>query len=147
MIERKIAEHVKEVVLACVERLDRSIGYAFQGAPEQQAALYQSMAGRVMGLLFTELLIPIYAAFPELEPEDIKKAKIEEVKFIPLDVGLKLLEVSSTVASTLEILGKELAQATGDDAKALALSLKEPDDALQTIKDFLFRSCPGIEQA
>ncbi len=100
-----------------------------------------------MGLLFTELLIPIYAAFPELEPEDIKKAKIEEVKFIPLDVGLKLLEVSSTVASTLEILGKELAQATGDDAKALALSLKEPDDALQTIKDFLFRSCPGIEQA
>jgi hypothetical protein len=148
MIQKKVAEETKEVVLACVGQLDRSIAEAFKGAPERQASLYRSLAGKVMGLLFTEILVPIYAAFPELEPEDLKQVRAEEVRFIPLEVGLKLMETHSTVEDTLAKLREQLAQSNdSDDVKRLVLALDDLAEPLKTIKEYLRRSCPGIEGA
>lgn len=100
-----------------------------------------------MGLLFTEILMPVYTTFPELEPEYLRKAKTEEVKLLPLDVGLRLLEVHSSVVSSLTSLREELVQSDEDDVKQLVLALNDVAEALRTMKEYLVRSCPGVEEA
>lgn len=148
MIDKKVAEHIKSVSLACVNQLDRSVKDVIEGAPEEHASMYRRLVGQVLGDLFTDVLMPIYAAHPDLEPEELRKAKREpEPIFMPPEIAAKLMSVSSSVSRALSNLRLELALVPGGDAGKLDSALQEPLNTLQDIQEFLRQVCPGVHEA
>lgn len=147
MINREIAEHIKAVSLACVNQLDRSVKDAIEGAPEMHASMYRRLVGQVLGEIFAEVLMPLYAAHPDLEPEELRKARHEpQPVVIPLEVGSKLMGVISHATQALSNLRSELALISGQDMGNLDSALQEPIDALQNIRELLHRACPGVTE-
>ena len=76
MIDRKRAEAIKVAVVTCISQLDSSVKDALKEASEEHASVYRRTAGQTMGLLFTEVLMPIYAAYPDLEPSELRLARM-----------------------------------------------------------------------
>lgn len=146
MIDREVAERVKSISLVCTHQLDRSVKEALQGAPEVHASMYRRLVGQVLGELFTEILMPIYTAYPDLEPEELKQARREPQPVVmPPEVGSKLLGVISSVMRELSALHRELELIPGKGAGNLDSALQEPLESLQGIQEFLRRVSPDSE--
>jgi hypothetical protein len=147
MIDRDVAERVKSVSLACTYQLDQSVKEALSRAPAVHASLYRRLVGRVLGELFTAVLMPIYAAYPDLEPEELKRARLDpQPATMSPEVGSKLMDVISFATQELSTLRAELSADPGKDVSDLNLALQEPLNALQDIREFLHRVCPEIKE-
>lgn len=147
MIDREVADRVRSVSLACANQLDRSVKDALEGAPDVHASMYRRLVGQVLGELFTEVLMPIYAAYPDLEPEELKGARQEPQPVVmPLEVGSKLLGIISSVGHELSVLRTELALIPGKPVGNLDSALQDPLDALEDIREFLRRVCPELKE-
>ncbi len=76
MTTNEAAKIVKETVLGCSAVLDESAKKMLLEAEDHQAARYRRLVGAVLGEFLTEVLIPIYRAFPDLEPPEIREARL-----------------------------------------------------------------------
>jgi hypothetical protein len=146
MLDREVAERVKSVSLACTNQLDRSVKEAL-GGPEVHASMYRRLVGRVLGEIFTEVLTPIYVAYPDMEPEELKKARLEPQPLaMPPELASKLMDVITFAHQELSSLRTELSIDPEKDVGNLNLALQEPLGALQDIQEFLYRVCPEIKE-
>jgi hypothetical protein len=146
-MDRKVAEEIKSLILACIGQLDQSVKIAMQEAPEEHASIYRRLTGQVMGHLFTEVLMPIYDSYPDLEPEELKQAKQKDnLSIMPLETGSKLKKVSSEVTSELGRLRANLNQMNDEDIRRLGSALQIPLESLQDVSEYLNRVCPGLVQ-
>lgn len=145
MIERSAAQTIKSTTLDCVRQLDLSVKLALTDAPEEHSSIYRRLVGQVMGHLLTDVLMPIYAAHPDLEPEELKKARhLAGSNRIPPEVGLQLMLTCTAVESTLRKLGTEMAHVAGESDHPFEESLREPLTFLQDTREFLRRACPDV---
>ena len=73
MIKDKVfAKEVVELLLECSGRLDESVARAKKVCSEAEFLAYRKAIGEVMGETFDQLLLPIFAAHPELKPKDLQ---------------------------------------------------------------------------
>ncbi|HYG61314.1 MAG TPA: hypothetical protein VEL74_01930 [Thermoanaerobaculia bacterium] len=145
-MNHKTAEHIISVSMSCINRLDRSVEDAIDAAPEEHASSYRSLAGEVMGYLFTEVLMPIYAAHPDLEPEELREARVSsQPTSMPPEIAAKLMNVCTSVSQSLRDLCEEVALSPRETDFELESALQEPLKALRHTQEFLRRACPDLE--
>jgi hypothetical protein len=66
------AKEVVELLFECSDRLDESVARAKKVCSEAEFLAYREAVGEVMGKTFDQLLLPIFAAHPELKPKDLQ---------------------------------------------------------------------------
>jgi hypothetical protein len=148
MIDRNLAEHIKVSVLSCVHQLDESVKDAVEGGPDEHSSMYRRLVGQVMGQIFTAILTPIYDAYPDLEPEGLRRARQEaKSSSMSRETGNKLMSTSTSALNELNKLRAGLAQAQDGDAKMLETGLRETIDSLRIIQEFLLHVCPDLDAA
>jgi len=62
------AQAVSELLRAAAAKLDESVRVVQGRAPSELDA-YRRSVGRIMGAIYLDLLTPLYAQHPEIEPE------------------------------------------------------------------------------
>ena len=73
MVRDKVfARDVVELLLEYAGRLDESVARAKKVCSEQEFLAYRKAIGDVMGGTWDQLLMPIFAAHPELKPKDLQ---------------------------------------------------------------------------
>lgn len=73
MIKDKVfAKEVVELLLDCSGRLDESVARAKKICSDAEFLVYRKAIGEVMGETFDQLLLPIFAAHPELKPKNLQ---------------------------------------------------------------------------
>jgi hypothetical protein len=73
MVSNKaFAKEVVELVLDCAGRLDESGARAKEVCSEAEFLAYRKAIGEVLGAAWDELLLPIFAAHPDLKPKDLE---------------------------------------------------------------------------
>lgn len=141
MIERELAENIKAVALDCAQRLDMSVKDAIDGAPEPLASMYRRLVGEAMGHIFMEVLTPIYLTYPDLEPESLKRARLDATPvFMPPETGARLMKACSSVAAALSNLRKDISADHEPDVEALGVALQSSVKTIQDIEEFLRRT-------
>ena len=70
--DKAFAKDVVELLLEFSGRLDESVGRAKQVCSEPEFLAYRKAIGNVMGETWDQLLMPIFAAHPELKPKDLQ---------------------------------------------------------------------------
>jgi len=70
--DKAFAKDVVELLLEYSGRLDESVGRAKQVCSEPEFLAYRKAIGEVMGETWDHLLMPIFAARPELKPKDLQ---------------------------------------------------------------------------
>jgi len=66
------AEKVARALLSCAGKLDESVGLLRHDMDEEGYLSYRREIGEIMGLLYIDILRPIFAQYPELEPETMR---------------------------------------------------------------------------
>ena len=73
MVKDKVfAKEVVNLLLEYSGRLDESVGRAKRVCSEAEFLAYREAIGDVMGETWDRLLMPIFAAHPELKPKDLQ---------------------------------------------------------------------------
>ncbi|HEX4986112.1 MAG TPA: hypothetical protein VFV71_08605 [Burkholderiales bacterium] len=73
MIKDKVfAKEVVEMLLDCSGRLDESVARAQKQCSEAEFLAYRKAIRDVMSETFDQLLLPIFAAHPELKPKELE---------------------------------------------------------------------------
>jgi hypothetical protein len=73
VVKNKVfAKEVVELLLEYSGRLDESVGRAKKVCSEAEFLAYRNAIGEVMGETWDQLLMPIFAAHPELKPKDLQ---------------------------------------------------------------------------
>jgi hypothetical protein len=70
--DKAFAKDVVELLLEYSGRLDESVARAKEVCTEAEFVAYRKAIGEVMGETWDELLMPIFAAHPELKPKDLQ---------------------------------------------------------------------------
>ena len=70
--DKVFAKEVVEMLLDCSGRLDESVARAQKLCPEEEFLAYRKAIRDVMGETFDQLLLPIFAAHPELKPKELE---------------------------------------------------------------------------
>lgn len=70
--DKAFAKAVVELLLDCSGRLDESVSRARKVCSEAEFVAYRSAIGDVMGEAWDKVLMPIFAAHPELKPKDLQ---------------------------------------------------------------------------
>ncbi len=68
----EVAHKLVAVSIHCSEKLNSSICLVLDTCDEAHFYSYRRLAGRAMGYIFTEILWPVYKAYPDLDPDRIK---------------------------------------------------------------------------
>lgn len=69
--DKAFAKEVVELLLEYSGRLDESVGRAKNVCSEAEFLAYRKAIGDVMGETWDQLLMPIFAAHPDLKPKDL----------------------------------------------------------------------------
>lgn len=107
-MQRSTAERVKEAVIDLSRRFDHSVKNVMLRCPPDLASLYRRLVGRVMGLFFTNILMPIYQEHPSLEPLELRvEGKAEKEQF-PTELAQELVgfvhELNKKVQEALQFV-------------------------------------------
>jgi len=70
--DRVFAKEVVKLLLDCSGRLDESVARAKKVCSEEEFLAYSKAIGAVMGETFDQLLLPIFAAHPDLKPKNLQ---------------------------------------------------------------------------
>jgi hypothetical protein len=70
--DKEFAKEVVDLALEYSGRLDESLGRAKEICSETEFLAYRSAIADVLGEVFDQLLLPIFAAHPELKPKDLQ---------------------------------------------------------------------------
>jgi hypothetical protein len=70
--DKAFAKEIVELLLDCSDRMDESVARAKKVCPDAEFLAYREAIGKVMGATFDQLLLPIFAAHPELKPKNVQ---------------------------------------------------------------------------
>ena len=137
-MDRTAASAVVEAVLQFAPRINESIRDLMMTGPSgPQLNEYRRAAGRVLGYLYTNVLLPIFAQYPDLEPESMKSgAAAPEV---PID-----REVAEKIASLMSDVNDWLARLPEVDKEALAEGISEVKSGIEDVRAFVAKSYPNL---
>lgn len=119
-MNRSFAESLRDVVLRCSSILDASAQTIVGRCGPEDAKQYRRLVGRVMGYSFTNILSPIFAEHPDLEPASFRGAENDAGAQAgpPPPEPAELSKAISDVRSQLERLKPELiAHSAGDNLR------------------------------
>ena len=101
-MNRASASAVVEAVLAFAPRINESIRDLMMTGPSgPQLNEYRRAAGRVLGYLYTDILRPIFAQYPDLEPESMKSGQAAADEPIDRAVAEKITTLMNEVSEWL----------------------------------------------
>ena len=131
-MNKEAASNLKDQVLSCSRQLDKSIKDVQNLQVGSSADAYRRLAGRIMGLLYTNLLMPVYSEFPDLEPSELKAGASPPDRAFPPEMIAQLSSLMETVKRDLLSLREKT------DAN-VALDFEEILDSLDIALNFLRR--------
>jgi hypothetical protein len=70
--DKVFAKEVVELLLEYSGRLDESVARAKKVCSDAEFLAYRKAIGEVMGETFDQVLLPIFAAHPELKPKNLQ---------------------------------------------------------------------------
>jgi hypothetical protein len=71
-VRRDLAEEIVRRLLDCSAKLDQSVA-SIQGKVDNEFFVrYRALVGQTMGMLYLDILRPIFREYPELEPESMR---------------------------------------------------------------------------
>ena len=101
-MDRASATAVVEAVLQFAPRINESIRDLMMTGPSgPQLNEYRRAAGRVLGYLYTDILRPIFAQYPDLEPESMKSGQASPDAPIDRAVAEKIMALMNEVSEWL----------------------------------------------
>jgi hypothetical protein len=72
-MRRDAAQTIMNLMVEVSGKLNDSIFEVMDSASDQEIERYRHAIGRCMGEIFTEIISPIMAEYPELTPLDLRK--------------------------------------------------------------------------
>ncbi len=64
----KVAKQVSDLMLEFSGRLDGSVAFVIKASSSEEATVYRSAVGKILGEILLEVLNPLYARHPSLKP-------------------------------------------------------------------------------
>ncbi|HEX3529963.1 MAG TPA: hypothetical protein VH988_23120 [Thermoanaerobaculia bacterium] len=131
------AEKVKEILLGGASEIDGSVALVLSRCHPDLAEIYRRLAAKIMGLVFVNILMPIYAEHPDIEPPGLHGQAGPKPQ-IPPDVAESLLQLCTDVdikvgnALTLIEAGVD-----ASDARAFKAGFEEVLQVLGDTKKFV----------
>jgi len=75
MFQKKaVAAEISNLMLEFGSKLDASIVLVQQECDEEESKAYRSAIGKIMGEMLLEVMNPIYARYPELTPDKLRRS-------------------------------------------------------------------------
>jgi len=71
-MNKELARDVRDALLDCSGKLDRSVSILEEVTSEQFVRRYRRLVGAIMGEFYVEVLRDLYREHPDLEPETMK---------------------------------------------------------------------------
>jgi hypothetical protein len=136
-VDKGSASVVVATVLQLAPRINESIRDLMMTGPSgPQLNEYRRAAGRVLGYLYTELLRPIFAQYPDLEPEPMKSDGIPDV---PIDraVAERIVGLMNEVSICLQHLPET-------ERVALGEGISEVENGIEDVRTFIAKSHPDM---
>ena len=72
-MDRDVAREINSLMIGISGQLDDSIRLVMERSGPEEFRRYRQAAGKMMGILFVEILTPIYEEHPDLTPEELRK--------------------------------------------------------------------------
>ena len=72
-MRKEIADHISRVMLDVAAKLNDSIRLVQENCEEGEFRTYRGSVGRIMGLMLTEIMNPLYGEHPDLRPPGLNK--------------------------------------------------------------------------
>jgi hypothetical protein len=107
-MEFKQAMEIKDIVLECTRRIDLSIAQLAKTEDKHLAAVYKELAGQVMGLMFTNILLPLYSIFPALTPEELREEAPPPKLFLTPEAVALLSQLVAHLRGKLELVDSKI---------------------------------------
>jgi hypothetical protein len=70
---KSTAAEVEKMLRECSDILNESIRRVMETCPEEEFKAYRRIIGRIMADVYLDVLQAIHRAYPELEPEELKR--------------------------------------------------------------------------
>jgi hypothetical protein len=137
-MEIKEAMEVKDIVLEATRNIDLSIAQLAKTEDKRLAIAYKKIAGQVMGLLFTNILQPLYSTFPALTPEELRdNSPVPKLSLTPQAVAL-LGQLVVHLRQKLEVVDSKVA----GSSLVTEGNIQEVADSIAHLELFLRRQNP-----
>ena len=68
----EVARRISDEMLDYSRRIDESVAFVRDGCSVEEFKAYRLAAGKVLGEIYLEVLIPLYRKHPELKPAGLK---------------------------------------------------------------------------
>jgi hypothetical protein len=131
------AKEIKDTILECTRRLDSSIAQLAKNEDERLVLAYKRLAGQVMGLMFTNILRPLYSTFPALAPEELSKdVPVPLPSLTPETVSL-LDELVSQLREKLEVVGSKISSQDSYPPVVTEGNLQEVRESMSSLRRFI----------
>ena len=72
-MDKLTAQKVVEILLESAGKIDGSTGLVQETCSDSEFREYRKACGAIMGMIYTDILRPIFSEYPDLEPEGIKR--------------------------------------------------------------------------
>lgn len=134
-ISQETAAELSRRLQAASESCQSSLRVIMTHQSLGEVTVYGRLVGNFMGQLYTNVLAPLWKAFPEIEPEAMKTPYVEPVAELSPEAKMALQSFAAEASAALRYAREVLREA----AKSSALEfggLPEVEEALQQIKAF-----------
>jgi hypothetical protein len=136
-MNHQTAENVKEILLEGTSRVDQSVAVVLSRCHSDLAEIYRRLAAKIMGLVFINILMPIYAEHPDLEPPGLHDQTAPKPQ-IPPDIAETLLQLCADVGGKVgNALALIEAGVNTSEAKAYKAGAEEVLQALHDAERFV----------
>ena len=75
-MKRTTAEQISKLLLEISKQLDGSIKLIMENSDQKEFEKYRQTVGKIMGVMFMDILTPLYQEHPDLTPENLKNKKL-----------------------------------------------------------------------
>ncbi len=71
-MNKEVAQSINSLMLDYFAKLNSSVKFVQENCTEDEFKEYRKAIGEIMGVMTTDVMMPIYKKYPDLEPEDFK---------------------------------------------------------------------------
>ncbi|QJD92773.1 hypothetical protein HH213_23400 [Duganella dendranthematis] len=75
-MEKEVAREVLAHLNVASEKFNTSIRVVLDNCPESEFLKYREEVAKIMAELYIKLMVPIHKAHPDLEPEQLRLARV-----------------------------------------------------------------------
>lgn len=72
LMDKDIALQVSNIMIELSSKLNQSIVLVQNNCSNEDFEAYRQKAGYIMGTIYTDIMLPIYKRYPEIEPNELK---------------------------------------------------------------------------